>query len=188
MIGEDTTSYDYGSYSSDQAFLGAVAGNTLGDEPLRPFSFSRKIAAQCMGCQAPMLSGAAREAMSNTGLYPGALNDTIIVLWLCTLKDASEITLEDFKSGAFSPERAINQPAEAAEKARTWAELKGLGDVASEAFVEAWKKFLSIMFGIDASIFEVQVENDRMPSQEEPPPKAKPANPRRRTSSRASRK
>ena len=184
MFGDDTTT----DYYPDEAFIAATTGNALFGEPIRNFSFNRKIAAQAMGCQAPILSAEARDAMTRTGVYPGALNDTIIVLWLCTLKDNSELTTDDYKAGVFTPERATNQPTQAIEQARAWAEAKKLDNIAGDEFFEAWKMFLHIMFGIDASVFEVEVEKGNAPALEGRGPKEKPAKPTRRTSSRTSRK
>lgn len=136
-------------------------GDTLFSEPIRNYSFSRKIAAQAMGCQAPILPPESREAMLRSGMYPGAINDCLIVTWLCTLKDNSEMTADDYRADTFTPERATNQPAKAMEKARAWSESHKLDNVAGPEFYEAWKKFLEIMFGVDASAFEVEVKDDR---------------------------
>lgn len=183
MIGETTE-----AYTPEAAFLAAWDGNVLFGEPLRKYSFSRKIAAQAMGCQAPILPPESREMMLRSGMYPGAINDCLIVTWVCTLKDNSEMTPEDYRADTFTPERATNQPVKAMEQARKWGEAHKIDNVAGPEFYEAWKKFLEVMFGIDASAFEIQVEERPGEPALEPPssPKATPGKAKQRTSSRTS--
>lgn len=171
-------------FSPEEAFVSAAAGSELFGAPLRKFSFSRKLAAQQMGCKAPALGGGDQESMRTTGLYPGGLNDAIIVLWLCTIKDPSELTVDEYRAGEFTPERAINQPVEANAKARAWAELHELENMASPQFFEAWKTFLTLMFQIEASAFEPDVEKTGEPTKEQAGPKEKPGHPNKRDSSR----
>lgn len=109
----ETTSEEF---TPEQAFVGSLATPEIFGEALRPFSFSRKLAAQSMGCRAPAISGAALESLRTTGLYPGAQNDAIIVTWLRTIKDNSEMTPADYRAGEFTPERALHQPEQAGKK------------------------------------------------------------------------
>lgn len=180
MIGDET----HQEYTPDQAVLESKATPDLFGVPLRPFSFSRKIAAQTMGCIAPGVPDFG-EHLKTTGTYPGALNDVIIALWLCTLKDPSELTREDILAGEFTPERVLARPQDALAKAHVWGELHGLGDgLMSEKGFAAWKVFLGIMFAIDASVFEVKMEDLGGLKSREEPPKAKPGNPPSEHSSR----
>ncbi len=172
-------------YQPDETFIGAKAGLELFDEPLRNFSYSRKVAAQTMGCMAPAI-GAGFDQMKTTGLYPGAFNDTIIVLWLCRLKDNSEITGDEWRAGEFTPERAMRQPAEALEKAHAWAEVAGMTDIVAPNFLKAYEVFMQIVFGIEASAFEVKVDTTGSPPRGDGDPKTTPGLPKSPASSRRS--
>ena len=96
-------------YQPEEAFAAGQshAGQTFAGQPLRAFSYSRKLAAQSMGCIAPGVIDFA-EHMRSKGTYPGALSDTIIVTWLCTLRDNSEMDAEGIRAGEWTPERARN--------------------------------------------------------------------------------
>jgi hypothetical protein len=45
-----------------------------------------------------------------TNFYPGEAKDAAIVLWLCSQKDASELTKDDIRAGAWTPSRAPINP------------------------------------------------------------------------------
>ena len=172
-------------YAPDAAVVDAKSVHDLFGQVLRPFSFSRKLAAQAMGCLAPHIPDFI-EHMKTSATYPGALRDTMITLWLCTLKDNGEMEKGDILAGEFTPERALAKPQEALAKAEAWAEANGFGEgLLSEKIFPAWTRFLAIMFGISESLFEIKSEDTAglapPPSDD---PKARPGNPRSHGSSR----
>jgi len=84
------------------AFNAASAGLQLDQEtPLLPFSPARERAFQAMGGKMPAWNEEEFE-MIRTGkqLYPGALRDTTIFMWLCS------IPTNDEQEAAFATERA----------------------------------------------------------------------------------
>lgn len=143
--------------TSDEAFLQAKAGFTFKGEPLLPYSASRKVAAQSMGLLFPFVPDA--EEAQETGVYQGMLADVIIVIWLCSLKNASEQTRDEVKAGEWNPSKALSKPQAAMEAAMEWAEKTGLADMNSETFLEAYKTFMAILTGISLSEFEVDAGN-----------------------------
>lgn len=175
-------------YQPEEAFAAGQshAGQTFAGQPLRAFSYSRKLAAQSMGCIAPGVIDFA-EHMRSKGTYPGALSDTIIVTWLCTLRDNSEMDAEGIRAGEWTPERARNRPGDAQAAADKWAEANQIDNLFTGNGMEAWKFFLGVMFAIDASVFEVGTEsNGAPPLEDSPPPKTLPGHPKKRSSSRGS--
>ena len=127
----------------------------------------------------------AYAAFKKTLQYPGLHNDVINILWLCTLKDKID-SAADYRAGVFTPNRAINQPADAVAKAREWAESVKLDEMANAEFQEAWKIFLHIVFAVDRSLFEIAEDKTGGPPNQHSAPKAKPGHPRSRSSSRGS--
>ena len=73
----------------ESSFINAKRGFELFGAALAPYSASRKVAAQTMGMQWPFIGEAALAQLQATNMYPGAIRDTAILLWLCTLPDAS---------------------------------------------------------------------------------------------------
>lgn len=142
---------------AEKAFKEAKAGYTLFGDPLAGYSPSRKVAAQTMGLLYPYVGEDGSAQMERTGLYPGVLKDTIIVLWLCTLKDPSQQTREDLRAGEWNPSRAFNSPREALEEAIRWGESKGIIETSSDRFQVAMQTFQAIVTGVTASEFTIHV-------------------------------
>ena len=65
----------------ESAFTGSD-NHALGELELQPYTPSRIVAAQSLGLKYPLIPDEEREQFDKTGIYPGALRDTIIVLWL----------------------------------------------------------------------------------------------------------
>lgn len=161
-----------GRYQPDEAFLSAKAGMQFLGQPLRKFSYSRVIAAQAMGLRAPDIGTSALDQFRETGVYAGALRDVIIFLWLSLQRDASEpMTLEEWKQGAFTPERAMQETSHALRKAYEWAEAVGITDTNTPNFLAGYELLLQVRFQIDASAFEVEVKS---PDGPKPPAQAIP--------------
>ena len=138
----------------EKAFTDARRGFELFGSPLAGYSASRKVAAQAMGMQWPFIGEAAMAQLQATNMYPGALRDTALVLWLCTLPDASTALAR----GVWTPSRALGKPDDARDAALEWADKCGITDTSGPKFAEAFQVFFAIVTGADASQFRIEVE------------------------------
>lgn len=136
-----------------EAYAKAKAGFELFGNPLAKYSLSRKAAADSMGLRYGYVPE--DDPMIGTGKYSGALRDTIIALWLCSIPNASEQTAEQIRAKEWSVQRADRKPEDAYQAAQEWAEANGIDDTAGERFIEAYGVFLSIMSGEGKSRFAV---------------------------------
>lgn len=148
------------SVTADKAFQDAAIGYEFKGQPLLAWSGSREICAQSMGMKAPALNASDLEAISEGHIYPGGLRDAIICMWICSTKNASELSSDDIKAKAWTIQRARNNPSAAYDEAEKWATAQGITGTASEAFAEAYKLMFAILTGISASQFEVKIEGD----------------------------
>jgi hypothetical protein len=135
----------------DAIFVQARGGFYLFEEKLRPYSASRKVAAQSMGLMYPYIGEEGAAQFASTGVYPGAMKDTIILLWLCSLPD-------DGHGKTWTPSRALAKPAEAIRVALDWASDLELCTPGSSRFTEAFRVFVEITTAIEASRFSVSVD------------------------------
>ncbi len=132
--------------------------HALGDLKLQPWTASRVVAAQSMGMLYPNIGAQAAAQFRRTGVYQGALKDTIIVLWLCSEKDRDVI-----RSAERDPDGAL-------EQAETWAEKRGITKLNSPAFWAAYTKFMAIVTEEQESIAvpensAVEDEDDHDPNE-----------------------
>lgn len=145
----------------EDSYVRAKAGFELFGEPLRPYSASRKVAAQSMGTLYPMIGEEGAAQFARTSAYPGMLNDIMCVLWLCSLPDPHQLSLDEVRSGAWTPTLAFRKPHEAASAALEWAEKKGMVDMMGEPFAEAAKTFMSIVSPVEDAKFQVQTNGPK---------------------------
>jgi|APGre2960657404_1045060.scaffolds.fasta_scaffold40180_3 hypothetical protein len=138
----------------ESSFINAKRGFELFGTPLAPYTASRKVAAQTMGMQWPFIGEAALAQLQATNMYPGAIRDTAILLWLCTLPDASTALAR----GVWTPSRALSKPDEARDAALEWADKCGITDSSGPKFGEAFQVFFGIVTGVDAAQFRIEVE------------------------------
>jgi hypothetical protein len=143
----------------ESSFIAAKSDPELFGEPLRKYSPSRKVAAQSMGCLWPLIGEEGADQMSKTGMYPGLLKDMAIVLWLCSQKDASELTKDDIRAGAWTPSRALDKPKEALAAALQWAEDNEVTEISGSRFAEGLGIFMGFATAIEASRFTVHDPN-----------------------------
>jgi hypothetical protein len=136
----------------EKAFVNSDAHSFNGTE-LQPYTPSRIVAAQAMGLRYPNIGEEALEQFNRTGIYPSALLDTLIVLWLCTLDEP-----HPNGPGAAQVRRAMRRPDESIEKAIAWGADHGITDQRSENFRQAYDEFAAIV---------VEVQNSRsLPTEE----------------------
>ncbi len=146
--------------TAEKAFQDAAIGYEFKGQPLLAWSGSREIAAQGMGMKAPAFNASDLEAINEGHIYPGGLRDAIICMWICSTKNASELSAEDVKAKAWTVQRARNNPSAAYDVAERWATTQGITGAASEAFAEAYKLMFAILNGVSVSQFEVKIEGD----------------------------
>lgn len=106
---------------------------------LFPWTPSRVIAAQTMGMLYPEIGKEGWDQYRRTKVYPGAVKDVIICLWLCT-QNEEEVDLADCA------------PVEAYNQARKWAASLGIHDIKGNPFWQAYNKFAEIMGQVDKAM------------------------------------
>jgi hypothetical protein len=112
----------------------------LGDLDLQSYTPDRAWAAQAMGLRYGFVDDAGVEFFKEHRIYPGALRDVAIVLWLCSITDEIEI------------DKASRNPIAAARKAATWSHEHKLDNARGEGFWSAYAVFMKIMAEVDASV------------------------------------
>lgn len=131
----------------DNAFIQSENHQFNGAE-LQPWTPSRLVAAQSIGLRYPNISDEDREQFRQTGIYPGALKDIAIVLWICTLVKPEEIR------------RAGRQPDDSYEQAVKWADGLGITNLKSECFWKAYDRFIKIVSEERVSISHPKIDKD----------------------------
>lgn len=109
---------------ADAAFVQSDAHEVDG-LALEPFTPAREVAAQAMGLKYPNLLAEDEEPFNATGVYPGALMDIAIVLFLCSQRDdppdEKAKRKGTWQSAKDKLRRALSRPLEARETAIEWA-------------------------------------------------------------------
>jgi len=141
--------------TATQAFNAAQVGYTLLGAPLFKWSDSRRIAAQSMGLRWENRDESLLDQLRAGVLYDGALRDTLIVCWVCSLPNASEQTETQAKTGGWTVQRAGQSRTAADEEMVRWAAKKDLIDTGGAAFAEAYRTFLAIVLGVAVSEFDL---------------------------------
>lgn len=132
------------------------AGFEFLGEPLKPWTPSRKVAAQSMGMLYPFIGESGSKQLDAAGHYPGMTKDIVILLWLCTVKDAADLTRDEVRAKVWTPSRALMNPSEAMLEAMAWAEINGVSDVYSKAYEEAVFIFPQIAAPPEAAQFKIE--------------------------------
>lgn len=121
---------------------------------LYPWTPARVIAAQSLGMLYPDIGREGWDQYRRTKVYPGAVKDVIICLWLCT-QDEDAVDMADAA------------PVEAYRQARKWAAGLGIHKPGSDAFWQAYAKFSDIMTEVDESITAPKIESEDDPDPNE---------------------
>lgn len=154
----------------EAAFNTASAGLEFDKTALLPYSPARERAAQAMGVKAPAWNEEEFE-MVRTGkqLYPGALRDATIFVWLCSIPTAGEQQEENiaeqaaakregrkpvFKTG-WTVQRADRNPDEAYEEACRFGDERGILP-GSKKFLEAYQLVRDKALAILESRFTIE--------------------------------
>jgi len=134
------------------------AGRTLHGQPLKPYSASRKVAAQRMGLLFPMVGPKSFEQWKNTGAYPGLVLDVCIVLWLCSQKDILDLSEQEARDGVWTPSKALQEPYKAQETAIEWGGQLGILDLLTEKGKEAAELFFDIVGSAEGAKFTAKTD------------------------------
>lgn len=116
----------------ETAFI-ASGQKVLNGKPLMAYSASREVAAQAMGLHYAYVDQAGQERFKKDRLYPGAIRDVAIVMWLCI-----RATEDDIDAAGIDPRAATR-------KAVDWAKGEGILDVQKGKFWDAFVLFFQIM-------------------------------------------
>ena len=134
-------SYDTNEPDIDAITEEELAGHYLfGKELLRPYSHMCAVVAEKMGLTYPYYDSAGA----------GSMQDSIIVLWLCSIPPTAD--------EGWSVRKALRFPDVAMDEAIKWSEAK-LGRYASEQFKAAQKTAMAILRNAEASRFTWDIEN-----------------------------
>jgi hypothetical protein len=107
---------------------------------LQPYSPMRIVAAQAMGLHHGRVDLAGMEQFERVSIYPGAVRDVCIILWLCSIEDELQI------------DQAARAPVHAAKLAVEWGSAHGLIDDTTDAFADAF----ALMFKLKKEIKQSQ--------------------------------
>jgi hypothetical protein len=134
MLTEDVENLEAEEQSKDdnqqagieKAFVSSNGKRELGDLIVQPWTPDREVAAQAMGLHFGYVDKSGINRFSETNLYPGAVRDVAIVMWLCC-----SATKDEIYSAGVSPRVAT-------DKAIEWAAKEGLTDAISDEFEKAY--------------------------------------------------
>jgi hypothetical protein len=132
---------------AEEAFTQSDA-HDLGDLELQPYTPDRAVAAQAMFLRYGFVDEAGLEFFKAHKIYPGAVRDVAVVLWLCSLTNQSEI------------DKASRDPIAAARKAVEWSHERKMDNTRSEEFWKAYTVFMRIMAQVDASASVPEQQSD----------------------------
>lgn len=138
---------------ADKAFTGSDK-HTLADLKLYPWTPERRIAAQTIGMLYPNLGKKGRNQLARTNVYPSAVSDTYIFLWLSTLPDEltmSRMSESDREKVTLTIEDAERSAEESYHEAKKFGIKRGLHDSDSREFWDAYNKFWEVMQEIESA-------------------------------------
>lgn len=121
---------------------------------LYPWTPARSIAAQACGMLYPEIGKDGWDQYKRTKLYPGAVKDVIICLYLMTL-DEDAVDMADAA------------PVEAYRQARTWAAGLRIHSTKNDEFWQAYAKFSEVMVEVDKAITTPTKTDGEEPDDEE---------------------
>jgi hypothetical protein len=124
-----------------KSFIESTAHSLNGLE-LEPYTIERMWAADAIGLRYGRLTKAQAKQLSEDNTYPGMEADTVIVVWLCSLKDVEEVN------------GARRNPVQANQAAIKWAIEHKMASKLQKNFREAYRVFNTIMDEVFAAYGE----------------------------------
>jgi len=144
-----------GDVTSETAFVESESHRFNGEE-LQPYSPARMWAADAMNLHYGRIDDAGMKMFYKERIYPGAVSDVGIVMWLCTLKDEERI------------DKARRDPMTASIEAAKWAQDHGIATSRSKKFWPAYATFLRIMQELQVSTGEAEKKTETEANQTPP--------------------
>ena len=123
---------------------------------LQPYSPARMWAADAMNLHYGRIDEAGMAMFNKEYIYPGAVADVGIILWLCSVKDDLRI------------DKARRDPLTACIDAAKWAQENGIANSRSKKFWPAYTTFLRIMQEVQVSTGETEKKTETEASQTPP--------------------
>jgi len=117
----------------EAAFISSNGVRQVAGISFKPYSPSMEVAAQAMGLHYAYVDKIGQERFRRTMLYPGALRDVSIIMWL-----GGAATEEEIDSAGIEPKLA-------ARAAIRWAKEHNLLDTSQESFWLCFKFFFDLM-------------------------------------------
>jgi hypothetical protein len=114
--------------------------HTLNGIKLEPWTADRSIAAQSLGMIFPALGTEGWASVKRSGIYPGAVRDVALALWLCSL------TPEQVLEAECAGEK------EAKKRSTEWAGRQGIHDTNKQAFWDALGLFMEMQREVNDSV------------------------------------
>lgn len=107
---------------------------------LEPWTPDRSIAAQSLGMIYPALGEEGWASVKRSGIYPGAVRDVALALWLCSLNPVQVLDAE------------IAGPVEAKKKSTVFAGKHGIADAKKQSFWDALTLFMDMQREVNESV------------------------------------
>lgn len=107
---------------------------------LEPWTPDRSIAAQALGMIYPALGDEGWASVKRSGIYPGAVRDVALALWLCSLTPEQVLDAE------------IAGPLEAKKSSTVFAGKYGIADAKKQSFWDALSLFMDMQREINESV------------------------------------
>lgn len=107
---------------------------------LEPWTPDRAIAAQSLGMVYPALGDEGWTAVKRSGIYPGAVRDVALALWLCSLTPDQVLDAE-MRGGK-----------DAKQRSSAWAGEHGIHDTNKQAFWDALNLFMDMQKEVNDSV------------------------------------
>ena len=143
---------------ADKAFTGSDK-HTLADLKLQPWTPQRVWTAQLLGMAYPNIGKQGRDQLRRSNVYPNAVKDVAIFLFLSTRTNEVEV------------DEAEQFPEEASTKARDFGISRGIHKRDSTEFWEAYSKFWDVMNEIEDSATKPKSEGPDEHEEESDGPK-----------------
>lgn len=125
--------------SKPDAFI-ASERKAINGIKLAPWTADRSIAAQSLGIIYPALGSEGWASVKRSGIYPGAVRDVALALWLCSLNP--EQVLEAECAGE----------KDAKKRSTEWAAKHGIHDTSKQPFWDALGLFMEMQNEINQSV------------------------------------
>jgi hypothetical protein len=152
-MSEEEAAYGSDEITPDQAFIDDGVHQFDGIE-LQPYTPARKWAADAMDLHYGHVDEAGMAKWNAERLYPGAVSDVGIVLWLCGAW-LKEPDAEDRRI-----DRARRDPVSASREAAEWSAQHQVDAIRAKNFNKGYMVFLKIMGEVNTAVGELEKKTE----------------------------